>query len=415
MRPATAIAAAVVLVGLGAVVLLGVSGDLGAGGTLTERWTSDTARERNVNHHAVAAGVVGGEGMVYAPISGASETDECALVGLSGTNGSHRWNYPIPAADCTIHSVADPTIADYDDDGVEEVFVATTEEAVVGVHPLTGEVEFRHDLSAYGYTGPLVTDFTGDGTMEVVAVDVQGAVYVLRPNGTVVWEEPFSTYTWGQPRIADFTGDGGRELAVGFGETGDLYLFEPDGTVAWNRTRPLGGSITWMATGQADGDPGEEIAVATSDGVVGVIDGRDGSVLWRRDLGTLAAVHAFGDGDGDGEAEVYAVAADAVLRSYTAEDGAVEWTTTLTAEEVQMTPPPSVGDLDGDGDPEIVAVTNDGTVSVVDPKTGAVLDSYRRDVPIWTHPTIADVTGDGVPEVFVIYGDGRVVSFSFSR
>lgn len=413
MRAATAAAAAAVLVGLAVVVLLAYAGGLGTGGSLEERWVSDTARDRAVNHHGPAAGTADGRGVVYAPISGESGTDGCALVALDGADGSRRWGYPIPPANCTIHSVADPTVADYDDDGVAEVFVATTERAVLGLDPRDGAVEFRHALTAYGYTRPLVTDLTGDKRPEVVAVDVQGAVFVLRQNGTVAWSRQYATYTWGQPAVADFDGDGDRELVVGFGGSGELVLFERNGTVAWNRSSP-GGSITWLATGQADADAATEVVVATSDGVVAVLDGRDGAVQWRRDLGTLAAVHAVGDGDGDGDPEVYAVAGDAVLRSFAGADGAVEWTTTLTTEQVQMTPPPSLGDVDGDGREELVAVTNNGIVSVVDPGSGDVVDSYRREVPIWVHPTIADVTGDGTSEVLVMYGDGRVVSLSYS-
>jgi hypothetical protein len=77
-----------------------------------------------------------------------------------------------------------------------------------------------------------------------------------------------------------------------------------------------------------------------------------------------------------------------------------------------MTPPPSLGDVDGDGALELVAVTNNGIVSIVDPRSGEILDSYNRDVPIWVHPTLADVNEDSAAEVFVIYGDGRVVAFS---
>lgn len=399
-----------------AVVLVAVTGGLWTQGGLTEAWVSDTARDRPVNHHAAAAGLVGESGMVFAPISGTPHTDQCALVGLDGANGSTRWTYPIPRDDCTIHSVADPTIADYDGDGVEEVFVATTEESIVGIDGHSGVVEFRHELTSYGYTKPIVTDLDGEAGMEIVAVDAAGSVVVLRPDGSVVWERPRSSHTWGQPAVADFDGDGEPELVVGLGEAGRLTMFEADGRVAWNRTDVVdGGAITWMVPGQADADPAAEVAIATSDGVVAMVDGRDGDVQWRRDLGTLAAVHAFGDGDGDGEVELYAVAADAVLRSYSASDGTIEWTTTLTTEAVQMTPPPALGDVDGDGEQELVAVTNDGAVSIVDPETGEVGDTYRRDVPIWTYPTLADVDGDGVPEAFVIYGDGRVVSLSAER
>jgi hypothetical protein len=79
-----------------------------------------------------------------------------------------------------------------------------------------------------------------------------------------------------------------------------------------------------------------------------------------------------------------------------------------------MTPPPSLGDVNGDGDPELVAVTNDGIVSVVDPKSGAILDTYKRETAIYTHPRLADIDGDGDLEAFVMYADGRVVALTFS-
>ncbi|WP_435179650.1 FG-GAP-like repeat-containing protein [Halorussus sp. AFM4] len=412
MRLRTVAVLLAVLVGLLGATAVGLGVFGGESLTLTTEWVSETGREVTSNHHAVAAGRPGGRGTVYAPVSGRANTTQCALYALRGSNGSTAWQYDVPPADCTIHSVADPTLADYDDDGTVEVLAATTERAVVALDPTTGEVEFRRDLRSYGYSKPVVTDLVGDGAKEIVVVDVHGSVYVLRPNGSVVWSKRLDRYTWGQPAVADFDADGAPELAVGVGGEGELTVFEPNGTVAWRRTDPLGGSISWMTTGQADGDPAREIVTATAAGGVTAFDGRSGRIEWEHDFGRLAAVRALGDGDGDGAPEVYAVARDGKLRSVDAASGTVEWTTALTTADVQMTPPPSLGDLDGDGSPELVAVANDGTVAVVDPTDGDVLARHERDVPIFTYPVLADVDADGRPEALVMYGDGRVVALS---
>jgi hypothetical protein len=74
-----------------------------------------------------------------------------------------------------------------------------------------------------------------------------------------------------------------------------------------------------------------------------------------------------------------------------------------------------MGDVDGDGDAELVAPTNDGVLRVVDPADGAIVATYRRDVPIYTYATLADLDGDGASEVLVPYGDGRVVALAVGR
>jgi outer membrane protein assembly factor BamB len=415
VRARTAVALAVLLMVLGSIAVLGMHSSTDKA-SLTEAWVSDTARDTGGNHHAPAAGSAGNSSMVYAPIGGRGDTSDCALVALGAEGGPERWTSPIPAANCTIHAVADPTLADFDSDGVREVLVATTEQVVTAYHPRTGNVEFRHNLTAHGYTKPIVADLTGDDRPEIVVVDMRGTVFVLRANETVAWSKQLESYAWGQPAIEDLDGDGDLELAVGLGGGGEIRLFEADGEPVTATPRSLSTSITWMTTGQTDGDAAVEIVVATAKGGrVSVVDGATAEREWTRDLGTFAAVHALGDGDRDGDSEVYAVAADGVLRSLDGVTGRTEWTTRLTTRSVQMTPPPALGDVDGDGEPELVAVSNDGIVSVVDPTSGEVLATHERDgeARIYTHPELEDTDGDGREEAFVMYADGRVIAFEF--
>lgn len=405
MRPVTAGVFAILTVLFAGAAVWGLAIDTTTA-SFSERWVSETHVPVEVNHHAPAAGAVS-EGMVFAPLSGQADTRQCALVALDADTGEEQWRYPIPPANCTVHAVADPTLADVDGDGTPEVFAATTEEAVVGLDAHTGRVVVRSNLSAYGYTRPAVLDFTGSGDLDIVVVDVLGSVFVMDSRGDPIWTDRRGVYTWGQPAIADFTGNGSLELAVGTGN-GELIVYDQNGDRIWERE--FEDPITWMAVGEVDDQNG--IAIATSSGVTALVDGRDGMTRWRHDFGAFAAVRAFGDGDGDGSTEVYAVARDGNLRAITAADGTIEWTTALTTTEVQMTPPPVLGDVTGNGELDIVAVTNDGGVALVDPMSGEVRDTYHRDVAIWTHPTLADTNADGILEVYVMYSDGRVVALS---
>jgi outer membrane protein assembly factor BamB len=185
-----------------------------------------------------------------------------------------------------------------------------------------------------------------------------------------------------------------------------VTVYEGDGEVRW-RTNATERGITWLAVGDADGDPGLETVLATARGETVALDD-DGTVLWRTEFDRLTAVHTIHDGDDDGQSEVYVTDASGTLRSLDAATGAVEWTTTLTSTEVQMTPPAVLGDVDGDGDPSLVVAGNDGTVSVVDPATGAVRLTATRNARSFTHATLADVDDDGREEIFVIFDDGTV-------
>lgn len=410
MRAATAIVASLVLVGLSAATLFAYGGGLGGpDGTLTERWVSDTARETTGNHHRPAVARVGGEPLVFVPVNSPREAGDCDLVALD-RNGTATWRAEMAPASCNIHGYGTPTTADVDGDGVPEVLVATTEEALYAYDARTGETELSHHLSWWGYTAPIVTDFTGSPGREVVVVDLNGDVLVLGSDGEREWNVTLST-TVAEPDVADFDADGRDELAVGHAD--GVTLLEPDGSASWET--PVEANVNWMASGQADGDDAVEIVVATDAGEVIAVDGRDGSVEWRVDVGEFAAVGAVEDGDGDGQAEVYATARDGKLRAIDGSDGTVEWTTTLTTEDVRITPPPTLGDLDGDGDEEVVAVSLTGEVSVVDPASGAVLATYERDVPIRITPGLADLDGDGGQELLVVYGDGRVVALSYEQ
>jgi outer membrane protein assembly factor BamB len=408
MRALTAALLVAFVVGLaaaGGVALTGVTGDA----ELAPIWISDTGRDVSANHHAPAFA----DGTVFAPVS--SDDDEagsCALYALDAGDGGVRWRSPLPAANCTIHSVADPAVADANGDGEPEVLAATTERELASFDPETGEKTAAHPLPNYGYTRPIVADLAPSPGAETIVVDTTGTVLVLTRDGREAWRVPFGAYTFAQPSVADFDADGSPELLVA-ARDGTVALLDGSGETRWRLSGV--GSVSWATVGDVDDDPAREAVLATIEGRVVAIDGRDGRVEWRHDGGefAFASVHALDDGDADGTTEVYVATRDGRITALSADSGAVEWRTALVAEGMRMMPPPSMGDLDGDGGPELLAPANDGTVSVVDPATGDVLATYGRDASIFTHATLADVDGDGDEEAVVVYADGRVVALDY--
>ena len=405
MRTATLLAVLALAGGLLGVVGYGVLDD---GGTLSATWTSDTGRDIAANHHAVAVG----EGAVYAPVSGADRSENCALVALDAADGSTLWTDGVPAANCTLHSVADPTVADVDGDGTVEVVATSTERVVLGFDAATGTEAFRYGLSTYGYTKPVVADLADAPGRELVVVDVDGTAFVFSSEGETLWTHEFGEKVWAQPDVADFDGDGEAELLAA-GRSGGAVLFAGDGSVEWRSSVVDDDAITWGASGQADDDAAFEAVFSTVDGAVVAVDGASGEVEWRVAHGEFAAVRAFGDGDGDGDAEVYVTTREGTLRALDAATGVEEWSTEVVTERVQMMPPPVLGEVDGDDRPELVAAGNDGSVTLLNAEDGSVVDSYARDAPVYTHATLADADGDGRAEAYVMYGDGRVVRLDY--
>jgi outer membrane protein assembly factor BamB len=402
-RAAFALALLVVLAGCSG----GISGGSGSSSDLqlVERWTAGTSSIEG-NHHAAAAGRVDGEAVVAVPIGGHSGEHGCELLVLDG-DGETRWREQIPPAACTIHAVADPTLADFTGDGRPELYASTTEDAVLGFDPVSGEQVFRYDLSDYGYSQPVVANVIGDDTEELVVTDVDGELSVVRPDGSVVWQRPLDAYSWAAPAVANFDAQGGKEVVVGLGN-GTAIAFTPRGGVAWSTT--VDGSITWTADGDVDDDPAREFLVATAAGTVAAIDGASGEVEWSRSIAKFAAVGT--PVTVDGTATVYATDSNGTLYALDGATGETRWTTTLTDADVQMTPPTVVGDVTGDGQVDLVATTNDGQVLVVDPADGTVRARYERDAAIYTHATLADTDGDGTQEVYVVYGDGTAVALT---
>ncbi|MDZ7702370.1 MAG: PQQ-binding-like beta-propeller repeat protein [Halobacteriales archaeon] len=406
-----------VLLGLALAVLLAVGGAasvvlLPSGPTLAETWVSDPPEGASGNHHGPAVGTVDGRPLVFAPVSAGREGPACGLVALDAADGTEVWTHPVPPADCTVHAVADPTVADRD--GTLSVLVATTENAVFDLDPATGEVRERYALTSYGYTPPQVVDLLPGGGTELLIADAQGTVQLIAANGTVRWEQSFGAFVWARPIVADVSGGGGLQVAVGTSD-GRLLVLDRTGGIVRDVAEPFNGSITWLAGGQLDEDPALELVAATTSGQVVAVDGATGEVQWTRHLGRFASVAAVADGNADGTNEVFVAAADGVVRGLEGATGRTEWAREVATSPVQMMPPPVVGDVTGDAQDDLVVASNDGRVVALNPASGSILAEYTRETTAFEKPTLADVDGDRELEVFVMYSDGAVVRLDYEE
>lgn len=414
MRPATAAVIVVLLVSLGAVAGFGIL-STGNDGDLTELWVGDTARDNEVNHHAIGAGPDGD--VVVAPLAEVPNSDvpitdtSCSLVRLTTDSGTVDWRRGVPAADCFTHALTQPVIADLEGDGEIEVAVSTTQDALVVRAAATGAERFRVPLETYGYGRPTVADVLPAPGSELVTSDIAGGVVLAGADGTVGWRRSLNrtfdrrVSVWAAPVVADVDADGDSEVVLGT-SVGPVVL-GPRGSVEWSER----GGATYLAT--ADVDTDDAVEIVTAEGrTVRALDGATGDVQWTRDLESGARIRAAADADDDGTVELFVGLANGQVLALDARTGRTRWTTTVSGEESTLVSP-VLADVDGDGSDEVVAATRGGAVTVMDAGDGAELGRYERSVPVWTFPTPADIDDDGRAEILVIYGDARVVALAF--
>ena len=405
MRFRTGVALVVLLTGLVAAVAVGVSG---GGGALSETWVSDTARQNEVNHHAVGVGPRGE--VVVAPVAAVPNAepigpDSCSLVRLRPSDGAVQWRWSVPADACFTHALTQPTVADVDGDGGLEGAASTTEDALVVLDAATGTEQWRVPLSTYGYGQPSVGNVTGGPGLELVTSDIGGTVVLAHGNGSTGWTARTNMTVWARPWLTDVDGDGARDVVVGGGD--GVVAFNGDGTDLWRA------DVHATEVTVAETDDGATV-LAGDLRTLTALDGATGDRRWNLTVSGTPRIHATGDADGDGTTEVYAGVADNTVVAVDVATGEVEWETPLGGGERQSMFAPVLGDVDGDGTTDVVTVTNDGTVVVLDGETGAERAAYERDVRIWTFATTADLDGDGDDEILVRYGDGRVVRLDWT-
>jgi hypothetical protein len=265
-------------------------------------------------------------------------------------------------------------IADLEGDGKPEV--------ILGSLILDGMDGSVKGSGAYGsgaghqWAAPMgyAADIDQDGTMEVV---VGNALY--RADGSTIW---YNGQSDGFVAVADFDPDEYGEIVVA--REGTLRLQDHDGTVLWTRSGLTGGTIGPPTVADFDNDGKPEIGVAGS-GMYVVVDGEDGSIIWRRDTKDFSSGFtgsAVFDFEGDGGAEVVYADEDNVW-VFDGRNGETKLQesrhSSATCSEY-----PAIADVDNDGHAEIIYSSgvysgSETGVSVI----GDAEDSWQSSRPVW--------------------------------
>lgn len=362
----------------------------------------------------------------------------------------------------TLHGANTLTFADVDGDGDQDLFWGDFFEPSLLLIENTGSCEdpdLRNEpepfpppdpVSTSGYNAPTLTDFNGDGRLDLL-VGVLGGAYSANTtladnlyfyegvgNGrfrlqTKQFIGQIDVGSESAPAFGDLDGDGDPDLLLAnkidpdSTSTSLVYVFENEGTPtepSYRKTGTLDLPEAYHyapALGDLDGDGRVDLLLGTWKGKVAYYRNDDGRFA-REDAalvempGGSNAAPALGDLDGDGDLDLLVGESNGTLNLYRNEGTPERPAFTLEAEEfegidVGSRAAPALVDLDGDGDLDLIVGAKDGTVTVYrnegTPEAPQFVEGEPLpiDAPRYATPALVDLDGDGDADV-VTGGEG---------
>jgi outer membrane protein assembly factor BamB len=290
----------------------------------------------------------------------------CRIYCFNGATGGVKWS--IPTGSNSIDSP--PAVADVDNDGKPEVIFGTFYGYVYCLNGEDGSQCWRINLgtSSYIQSEPAIVDVNGDGQLDVVVAQWAGdnRVYVLRGNnGSTLWYSDLpNDYMYHGGSFADIDDDGKPEIVIGCYDNHVYVLNGEDGSLCWQYPTPYYvGAPTSIA--DLNNDSHLEIVIASYNVIRALT--HTGGMLWTYSAGGGSfRGAAIADVDSNGVLDVAFGADDGILRVLRGDNGAVVWTYNLQAHygrTFEMDHAPVIADFNNDGKMDIFVVGGYGTSS----------------------------------------------------
>jgi len=359
-------------------------------------WTVDLA---TLLESGATLADINNDGDVEALIAGREE-----LVALDG-DGTELWRYRNKARYMTWPAVLPR-------EGLPPLIFTADTGGWFTCHDGTGKEVWQVKLNGpASWSVTAVCDLDADGTYEVVQTDESGAVWAFTAaTGKVVWQSKVRGKP-SHPSVGDLDGDPGLEMALVTTE-GILVALDSDGALLWERE--IGGtSQTWATSAPvmfAASDGSARIAAASNEGRVFCFLS-DGSMLWDRPVrGPVASTISVGDFDSDGQADIFLITQIGVVYRLD-EAGAVLWEIDVQGRTLGAG---AIIDIQGDGDLEYALCTQEGHLQVLNQAGEFIFDLQFDNRTINITPAFGDLVPDSPGLEMVITGGESGKTFCFT-
>ena len=271
------------------------------------------------------------------------------------------------------------------------------------------QILWWYDLDAPSFGSAAVDDIDKDGKLEIVFGTYfnDEHVYALNADsGTLLWRYNTGGCNDASPAIADVDLDDTLEVIVPASSSCRVFCFNgPTGEVEWSFPTSSNCLDSPPAVADVDNDDKPEIVFGAWYGYVYCLNGEDGSLCWRVNLGTNSYIQSgpnILDLNGDGQLDVVVAqyAGDCRVYALRGDSGSVMWYSDDPAD--YMYHGGSFADVDEDGKPEIAIGSYDGKVYLLNGEDGSLRWDYTAPYYIGAPTSIADLNNDDHLEIVFV-------------
>jgi hypothetical protein len=356
----------------------------------------------------------------------------CQINAFDADTQSLKWNTP------TDHEIDALCVADFDNDGVQEVVYGDGQQGAVHVIDSTTRVEEWHiNNPEYGVTSISFGDVDNDGVTEVLwgaGWGLTGPDYLFIGNTIthgIEWQSQDIVGPLSALDVGDVDNDGTNEIVMVSFESdsglddGMIFVYDAETYELEWQSDPILNGHAWtgvhaLELADVDNDDVLEILIATSDiydGLIMAYDGISHNLDWQtvKHDGTFFSALAVADIDSDGQLEVIGgqdrettEATGVYVRVFDGSTGIEEWRTpdlTYWGGVYDI----DTGDFDEDENPEILFSVSDDNAYVYDGVTQ--VQEWQSSFANTRAVAGVDIDQDGGTEILVGTSSGQLYAF----